>query len=133
MIYSNNQEVTEFLTQLDHPLKKEIEAVREIILSMDNELSEQLKWNAPSYSYRNEDRVTFNLHGKGIFRIVLHRGAKVKENADLRPFFENENKLLEWAANDRAIIKFKDMNDVEQKAEQFKETVKRWIEVLEEK
>jgi hypothetical protein len=60
---------------------------------------------------------------------VLHRGAKVKEKIDLRPLFENVQGLLEWVANDRATIKFKDMKDVEGKRELLKEVVMKWVEI----
>lgn len=126
---SDRQQVEEYLKKLEHPLKREIEEVRRIILSIDNEHSEHVKWNAPSFRFHNDDRVTFNFHGNGYFRLVLHRGTKVKESMDLRPLFENVQGLMEWVADDRAVIKFTDMKDVEAKRELLKEVVKRWVEV----
>src|SRR5262249_33098972 len=38
-----------FLRELDHPLKKEIEAVRKIILCVSPAIREGIKWNAPSF------------------------------------------------------------------------------------
>ncbi|MBB3113397.1 uncharacterized protein YdhG (YjbR/CyaY superfamily) [Paenibacillus phyllosphaerae] len=126
---SGSQQVEEYLQKLEHPLKNEIEEVRRIILSIDKELSEHVKWNAPSFCFHNDDRVTFNLHGNGFFRLVLHRGAKAKESVNLKPHFEDVQGLMEWAANDRASIKFSDIRDVEAKSELLKEVVRRWVDV----
>lgn len=76
---SGPQQVVEFFNNLEHPLKKEIEEVRKIILSTNESITEHIKWNAPSFCFNNEDRVTFNLQGKGFFRLVFHCGAKVTQ------------------------------------------------------
>lgn len=126
---SGRQQVEEYLQKLEHPLKREIEEVRRIVLSMEKELSEHVKWNAPSFCIHNDDRITFNFHGNGFFRLVLHRGAKAKESVNLKPYFEDAQGLMEWAANDRATIKFTDIRDVEAKSELLKEVLKRWLNV----
>ncbi|OZB96001.1 DUF1801 domain-containing protein [Paenibacillus sp. XY044] len=127
----SSQHVEDFLKQLDHPLKPEIEEVRKIILNTDEGLSEHIKWNAPSFLSHNDDRVTFNLHGKGFFRLVLHRGAKPKDSTDLRLYFEQEQgqELLEWSAPDRATIRFTDMEDVESKRDVLQAIIRKWLEV----
>ncbi|WP_243767421.1 DUF1801 domain-containing protein [Paenibacillus agricola] len=78
MKLSGHQQIVEYMNNLEHPLKKEIEEVRKIILSANEQISEHIKWNAPSFCFENEDRVTFNLHSKGYFRIVFHSGMKLK-------------------------------------------------------
>lgn len=128
MNLSGHQQVVEYMNNLEHPLKKEIEEVRKIILSADPRLTEHIKWNAPSFCFENEDRVTFNLHGRGYFRLVFHCGAKVKDNSGNGPLFTHTTKLLDWVADDRAIIKFTDMNDVIAKKEKLTEVITKWIE-----
>ncbi|MFD1406759.1 DUF1801 domain-containing protein [Kroppenstedtia eburnea] len=128
MNLSGHQQVVEYMNNLEHPLKKEIEEVRKIILSADPRLTEHIKWNAPSFCFENEDRVTFNLHGRGYFRLVFHCGAKVKDNSGNGPLFTDTTKLLDWVADDRAIIKFTDMNDVIAKKEKLTEVITKWIE-----
>lgn len=125
---SGQQQVADFLDKLEHPLKKEIEAVRTIILSANGQLTEHIKWNAPSFCIGNEDRITFNLQGKGFFRLVFHCGAKVKEQAKNERLFEDDTGLLDWVTNDRATVKLIDWNDVEQKQEQLAAVVNKWIE-----
>lgn len=126
---AGHEQVIQYLNDLEHPLKKEIEEVRKIILSAHEQITEHIKWNAPSFCFNNEDRVTFNLNGKGFFRLVFHRGAKVKDNTDNGPFFDDPTGLLDWVANDRAIVKFTDMNDVKAKEEKLVQLVARWIEL----
>ncbi|MBS4201053.1 DUF1801 domain-containing protein [Bacillus sp. FJAT-49732] len=122
-------QVAEYLSKLKHPLKEEIEEVRKIILSANEEITEHIKWNAPSFQYKNEDRVTFNLHGEGFFRLVFHCGSKVRETNVERSLFDDTTGLLEWVSNDRAIVKFTDMNDVKEKKDKFVEVINKWIDV----
>lgn len=124
---SGEQQVANFLASLEHPLKAEIEEVRTIILSVNDEITEHIKWNAPSFCIHNQDRVTFNLHGKDGFRLIFHCGSKVTGNEAKEPFFEDTTKLLEWVTGDRAIVKFTSMNDVVTNKENLKEIVKKWI------
>jgi hypothetical protein len=126
---SGPQQVVEFLNNLEHPLKKEIEEVRKIILSTNESITEHIKWNAPSFCFDNEDRITFNLQGKGFFRLVFHCGAKVKDHAGNGTLFEDTTGLLDWVTTDRAMIKLTDMSDVESKKEKLAAVVAKWIEV----
>jgi len=43
--------VDTFMAALDHPYKAEVQAVREIILGVHDGITEQVKWNAPSFGY----------------------------------------------------------------------------------
>ncbi|QGQ95046.1 DUF1801 domain-containing protein [Paenibacillus psychroresistens] len=124
-----NPQVVEFLNKLEHPLKKEIEVVRNIIQSANQQLTEHIKWNAPSFCMNNEDRITFNLHGDKFIRLIFHCGSKVKVNQSQNRLFDDTTGLLDWASTDRAIVKFTDMNDVEAKREKLLEIVIKWIEV----
>ncbi|TMV46843.1 DUF1801 domain-containing protein [Paenibacillus mesophilus] len=128
MKQTGHQQVVEYLSNLQHPLKQEIEEVRKIILSADPRFTEHIKWNAPSFCIQEEDRVTFNLQGKGFFRLVFHCGAKSKDNKGKERLFEDPTGLLEWAAVDRAIVKFTDMHDVKAKKEKLEEVIAKWIE-----
>lgn len=124
---SGHQLVAEFMDNLVHPFKNEIEEVRQIILSADPQISEHIKWNAPSFRYNGDDRVTFHLRGKGYFQLIFHCGAKVKEHAGNGRMIEDDSGLLEWAANDRAIAKFTGMDDVKAKKEKLAEVIGKWI------
>lgn len=122
-------DVETFMNGLEHPLKPEIEAVRKIVSGAHPGLTEHIKWNAPSYRYQGEDRVTFNLRGKDGFLLVFHCGAKVKERAGNEPLIDDTTGLLKWAAADRATVKLKNMADVIAKKEQLTEVIRKWLEV----
>ena len=41
--------VDEFMGELDHPFRDEVQAVREIIKGVNRNITEEVKWAAPSY------------------------------------------------------------------------------------
>ncbi|WP_379133834.1 DUF1801 domain-containing protein [Paenibacillus sp. sgz500958] len=123
-----SQSVTEFMDQFEHPLKPEIEVVRSVILEAHDGITEQIKWNAPSFCYHNEDRITFNFRGKGYFQLIFHCGAKVKSGAGDSKLIDDDEGLLEWITLDRATVKFTDMNDVVNKKEKLVNAVRKWVQ-----
>jgi hypothetical protein len=127
-INSGEQEVIDFLNDLIHPLKKEIEEIRKIILKADKNLTEHIKWNAPSFCIDDEDCVTMNLTPKNI-RIIFHRGAKVKTQPK-QALITDSTGLLKWAANDRAIATFANMEEIKSRKKELETIVTKWIEAV---
>lgn len=126
---SGNPEVDVFMSKLEHPLKKEIEEVRALILQSGVPLAEGIKWNAPNYSHLGEDRLTFNLRGKGGgFRLIFHCGAKARAGARKGRLIEDGTGMLEWASDDRAILTFHDADDAEDKKRMLAAWIRKWIE-----
>ena len=75
-----NNEVSDFLDLQKHPCRSEIELLRKIILSVNNKLSENIKWNGPNYSIESEDRITMRIQPPAAqVQLIFHRGAKKKE------------------------------------------------------
>src|SRR6218665_442213 len=68
---SDAEKVSEYMIQLEHPLKKEIDAVRYIIKNANNKIAERIKWAAPSYYYK-EDLVTFNPRDQSLVHLIFH-------------------------------------------------------------
>lgn len=126
---TGHEQVMAYLDKLEPDLKRLLSEVRKIILSANDSLTEHIKWNAPSFCLHGEDRITYNLHRKEGFMIVFHCGAKPKEPPAQGRLFEDTTGLLKWAADDRATLALKDMEDVEQYREQLKELVVKWLEV----
>ena len=119
-------EVDAFMAQLNHPLKAEVQAVRHIIMGVNPAITEHIKWNAPSFCYNGDDKVTLNLRSKDYLQLIFHRGAKVKDSKDFT--FEDSTGLLEWLAADRATIKLHDMNEVTAKKAALAKVVNQWME-----
>lgn len=122
---SGSEQVAAFLTQLEHPFKSEILEVRDLILQARPELTEQIKWNAPSFCFKGEDRITFNLQGKQFFRLIFHFGAKKKVRS--APILQDETGLLTWLDFDRATVTFTDMADVKQKEKDLIAVINKWL------
>ncbi|GMU07771.1 DUF1801 domain-containing protein [Corallococcus caeni] len=118
-------EVEQYMAELEHPLKAEIQAVRTAILASDASITERIKWKAPSFVHSGDDRVTFRLAPKGIFQVILHRGAKVKDTKGFA--FEDESGLVEWLAPDRGVVSFPDAKTVKAKKAALVKLVVRWM------
>lgn len=119
-------EVDLFLDQKKHPQRELIDALRRLILSCDNQLTEDVKWNAPNYVYKQTDRITLNLSGKGMVRVILHCGA-AKIKAPTKPLINDSSGLLTWPSNDRAIASFKSVEDLQSYQVVFKKMVQSWL------
>ena len=97
--------VKDYMDKLEHPLKAEIEAVRTIIQNASSKIAERIKWNAPSYYYK-EDLVTFNLRATKHVHLVFHHAAIV----DIR------SNLLEGDYKDRRMMYLGNMPEVQANA-----------------
>ncbi|MFP2903474.1 DUF1801 domain-containing protein [Pyxidicoccus sp. 3LFB2] len=118
-------EVNQYMSELDHPLKDAIEVVRAAILGSHKDITEHIKWNAPSFCFKGEDRVTFRLQPKNRFQLIFHRGAKVKDSKGF--VFEDASGLLEWVAADRAVVSLQDLKDAKAKKTALVKLVTSWM------
>jgi uncharacterized protein YdhG (YjbR/CyaY superfamily) len=118
--------VVAFLRELDHPLKREIEAVRDIILGASPEIREGIKWNAPSFR-TTEYFATFNLRAKDGVQLIFHTGAKVKETAKTGVQVADPKGLLNWLAKDRCMVTIGVKKDVDAKRAALRDIVIEWI------
>ena len=118
--------VDAFMAELQHPLKAGIEQLRSAILASNGEITEHVKWNAPSFCYGGVDRATFRLQPGDRLQLILHRGAKTRnDSADFR--FEDRSGLLEWLAPDRAVVTFRDLPDIDARQAIVVNLVNRWV------
>ena len=110
----NTEQVNEFMDLLDHPFKAEVEMMRDIIKNVDQDIAEQIKWKAPSYSYKGESLVTFNLWETKRIHLVFHNPmiSKVK------------SKLLEGDYEHRRMAYFSDRDDIEAKRTTLEKVLK---------
>ena len=108
-----------FMEKLEHPLKAEIEELRNIIKKINGDIVEEIKWNAPSYRYRGNYLVTFNLRETKRIHLVFHNPMipKVK------------SKLLEGDYVDRRMTYFSDMKDIKAKKAEFQKVLKELVKL----
>lgn len=122
--------VDEFLRDLNDEKGYQVKVLREIILSTDKALTEHIKWNCPSYIFENEDRITFNIVNKDDkVKLVLHMGAKKKENKGGKPVIEDMTGLILWNSDIRGMISFDSTEDILAKREQLTGIIQRWLKV----
>jgi hypothetical protein len=120
-----NPKVDQYMAALDHPLKPAIERLRALVLAADPSLTEQVKWNAPSYGYARDDRITFRLNPPPAMQLVFHRGPKAKGDDGFT--FEDPSGLIQWAAPDRGVVSFGGEADVAAHGDALADLVRRWM------
>ncbi len=129
---TESEQVTQHIQQLPATIQPAIEHLRKVLLSIDKNISEHIKWNAPAFYYSGEmkafdpkeykrDILVMNLR-KDRIMCVLPTGMNIKKNT----------KLLEGDYTDgRRMICFKDLADIKLKEKQLKETIREWLKLVE--
>lgn len=117
---SRTDKVDEFLRELRHPLTAEIEAVRSIIKGVNKDIAEEVKWKAPSFNYKGEYLVTFNLWETEQILLVFHN--------PLIP--QVKSKILEGDYKDRRKTYFTDMQDIKAKKPLLEKALKDLIKLI---
>jgi uncharacterized protein YdhG (YjbR/CyaY superfamily) len=117
---SRTDKVEEFLRELSHPLKAEVEAVRSIIKGAYKGINEEIKWKAPSFNYKGEYLVTFNLRETDRIHLVFH-------NPNI-PMVKS--RLLEGDYKDRRMTYFAGMNDVKTNKAEFEKIIRQLVKLI---
>lgn len=113
------REVDAKLARLRHPFTNEIQALRAIIKGVHPGITEQWKWNAPSYSYKDY-LVTFNLRAKDRVHLVFHNGA----------ILDPQGGFLQGDYPDRRMAYFADMEEVRAKKEILERVIQEWVKEM---
>ena len=117
--------VEAYLAALDPAVRADVDRLRALVSAADPDLTEEIKWNAPSFAHEGQDRVTLGLDRKGGYRIVLHRGAKVLEGDGFS--FVDDTGLATWPAPDRGVIALKDRARIDSASAGITRLIGRWI------
>lgn len=112
--------VDAYMRDVDHPFKAEMQAVREIILGVSAKISERIKWNAPSFYYK-EDLGAFNPRATEYAHLILvfPDGQGMQDTSG----------LLEGNHKDRREAKFYSLDDVKSKKRALEKIIKGWVEL----
>ena len=118
------------MSSLDDSKKAQVEALRKLILDAEPNLQEHIKWNAPSYVFGGEDRITFNLFNKEeAVKLILHMGAMRKEDKNAAPVLKDDTGLIVWSSDIRGILSFRNLEDIQTKSIQLGQIIKQWLAV----
>jgi len=115
----NTKKVDEFMDKLDHPFKAEVQAVRDIIKNVNKDITEEIKWKAPSFSYKGY-MATFNLWAKQHVHLIFHNGAILNDKSG----------FLEGDYPDRRMVYFSNMEDVGSKKDTLEKVIRQWIKLM---
>jgi len=129
---SETNKVNEYMSALNHPLKKVMEALRQIILATDTGIGEEIKWNAPAFFYMGKMKpfnpkeykrhiVVSNLFKKDCIRLVFPSGAKLSNNAGL---------LEGDYADGRRLAMFRHVDEVKSKEKALQKVIEEWLNLL---
>lgn len=121
--------VSALLDANKHPLRKEIDQLRTIILGVDKSIEEGVKWNTASF--KTSDWFA-TLNGPKHIKepmIILHAGAKAK-GIVLNDRIPDPQSLIKWLGNDRAQIIFKDSTDIKTKQKALQAIIGAWITTI---
>lgn len=113
-------DVNAFMKQLDHPLKDAIEAVRDIIKS-NPDISERVKWNAPSFFY-TDDLATIHVKARQHVHLIFHHPAIVSIQSE----------FLEGDYKDRRMMYFESMKEVKARKKELTRIIKELVAQVKE-
>lgn len=118
---NRNEKVDGYMDKLDHPLKAEIQAIREIILGASDKITEDIKWSAPSFAYQG-NMATFNPRAKKFVNLTFHKGALI----------DDASGLLQGDQKEARVARFNNMEEVEARKEDLVKVVLGWIAAMDE-
>jgi hypothetical protein len=121
-------QVTAFIQQLELQFASAVEVLRQIILAADNEIGEHIKWNSPAFYFTGQmqpfdpkeyrrDIVVMNLQ-KGKLMLVFPTGDRI---VDTTGILEGDY------ADGRRVIRFKDLADVQSRANDLQIVIRDWM------
>lgn len=114
----SKKKVDDFLAKLDHPLKKEMEVLRDTIMKAHPEITEDVKWGGPSFYYKG-DIATFSPRVKDAAVLVFHQAEGL-----------TAGDVLEAAPKGKAYAKFRNMAEVEAKGKGLQAIIKQWAKLM---
>jgi len=117
---SDEEQVKEWMNKLDPEMKPAVESVRKIIKAAGSKLNERIKWNAPSYCYK-EDIVTFGpVRNKDKIILVFHHPSIVKIKSD----------LLQGDYKDRRLVYLNSEKEIKPAKKELERIIKESIQLI---
>jgi hypothetical protein len=118
--------VDAWFAELNHPLKAEMQAVREIILNAHPDIAERVKWKSASFYYRPNPKLDLGaVHWRAQdcvhLVLVFHSGAMLPDRYD---------GLLEGDYKDRRMARFFSAKDIRLKQTILHAVVNDWVALI---
>lgn len=100
--FDNPPAIDALLAKANHPLLAVIQAVRRSILKADNEITEGVKWNSPSF-HCGGWFATIRAFRPDRIEVIFHLGAKRQDSSTIGEVISAPDGFLRWPTPDRAI------------------------------
>jgi len=114
------EQVNDWMDKLDASFKPSVNAVRKIIKTAAEKLNERIKWNAPSYYYK-EDIVTFGpTKAKDKIILVFHHPNIVKIRSE----------LLQGNYKDRRLVYLNSMKEIKDAKKELDRIIKESVAMI---
>ena len=114
------EQIKEWMSRLDASIKPAVDIVRKIIKAAAPQLNERIKWNAPSYYYR-DDIVTFGpIRAKDKIILVFHHPSIVKIKSE----------LLEGNFKDRRLVYLNSMKEIKDAKKELERIIKESVQLI---
>ena len=115
---NKNAKVDIYMQALNNPLKEIWEQIRNIILSVDQGMEEDIKWGAPTFIYKG-NLATFNPRAKKFVNLTFHTGALISD----------PDGVLEGDAKEARVFRVASSEELMNKQAGLEKVVKNWIQL----
>ena len=113
---NRNPDVDAWFERYDNPLKDLVQAVRDVILATDERVSEEIKWQAPTFVYKG-NIASFFPKAKKHVTLMFHQGASL----------DDPSGLLEGEGETSRSAKFTSAADLAAKRAALEAVIASWI------
>lgn len=129
---SDSEQVSALIAALPSDIQPAVEYLRQLMLSIDKNIAEHVKWNSPAFYYSGDmkafdpkeykrDILVMNLRQNRLL-CVLPTGMNIR----------NHTEILEGDYTDGGrMIHFKDLDDIKAKEEKLRKAIQEWLELVE--
>lgn len=119
----------DYFRKFKHPFKNDIQLVRACMLGASPRICEGVKWN--SLSYRTSDWfATLNWRCREQVQMVLHTGARKKDNTIGKMDISDPRGLIKWLADDRCLVSLGSGGALKGNLHALAKIVREWIRRL---
>lgn len=126
---STGEQIEQLITTLQPTERDFVNYIRQMVLAISPQISEQVKWNSISFYFNGEmksfdpktyqrDLLVCNIH-RGRFLLVFPTGAKVKDELNGKDYPDG-----------RKIIMIESIEDAKQKTNSLKKIIEDWMKQL---
>ena len=105
-----------YFQNLDNPLKNLWMKIRAAILDADPKIVEEIKWGAPTFTYKG-NMATFNPRATKFVNLTFHTGA----------FIDDPENVLEGDAKESRVFRAANAEEFNRKKSGLEKVVRNWI------